>query len=74
MKELSPAEKFFKEANKKYEDGDGIDDMELAALIDHYTKGIRFLEQLGPEFGLALKECRRRLLNFEDFRRARRSH
>ncbi len=74
MKKLSPAEEFFKEANRKFEDGDGIDDMELAALIDHYEKGLRFLELLGPEFGLAKKEVRRRLYNLYDFRTARRHH
>jgi hypothetical protein len=41
-------------------EGNGHSDTELKELLKFYDNAIQTLELLGPEFGLALEECRRR--------------
>lgn len=73
MASWTEAEAFFLQASAKFEVGDPIDDFELAALIEQYQQGCKFLELLGPEFGLARKECRQRLFKLQDYRESRRN-
>lgn len=72
--EYTQADFFAIQANNKFMMGDSIDDMELAALIDFYSDVVKKLEMLGQDWILLTQECRRRLLNLEDFQRARRTH
>lgn len=62
---------FAQQANEKFTTGEAITDAELSVLIARYKKGCEFLEMLGPEFGLARKECRRRLGTLLDYQNAR---
>ncbi len=69
----APHNDFLKTANQKFLDGDGIDDLELGALLKFYKEmeaGLRFL---GPGFRIIWKEVLRRLNDLEDFKRARKA-
>jgi len=60
------------EANNKFLRGDALSDDDLRNLINFYGQCVHDLGQLGKEFDLAYKECRRCHDRLKDYQQARR--